>query len=125
LIKHVVLIHYVRETDITGGGNFVIYEPFTRMVTLSIRAEDWSHALEKPSHLNPFKRNELIKFKMTTTFVDLKFGEQRYIASKAKFEQALKMMVGKYTTLKEITDAGGLDAYSRQTCTIWTARETA
>jgi hypothetical protein len=125
LIKFVVLIHHVRTTDITGDGTIVVCEPMTRMVNLNIRAKDWPIALHKPSKLDLFRKNEKVAFKMTTTILDFKLDEQKFIAAKSKFEIALKMMVGKDPTLAKIVEQDGLAGYGRQTCTIFAAGQDA
>lgn len=123
-LKHVVLINYIKTTDITGDGSLFVTEAYTRMVILTIKAEDWSLALQKPSKLNPLKKDERINFNMTVTIVDYKFDEARYQANKPKFEQVLKTMVDSEPELKKITGSGGLGAYGWKTCTVWPAFET-
>lgn len=119
-LDHVILLNYIRVTDLTGSGDALIVEPYTRMVNLSIKAEDWSHALQKPGYL---KRNEKINFSMTTTTTEYKLDEARYRASKAKWEQALQIMVSENADLKGIIDHAGIEAFGRKTCTVFSASE--
>ncbi|KAI0436577.1 hypothetical protein F4803DRAFT_541766 [Xylaria telfairii] len=119
-IKHVVLINYVRSTDLTGSGTVFIVDAYTRMVTLEIRIHDWFTALQKPK-TGLFKWPEKISFKMTTTVVDMKLNDAKYLANKDRYEQTLKMMVDGYPELQEILDRGGLEAYGRETSHILSA----
>lgn len=119
LIKFVVLIHHVKTTDVTGDGAVLICEPMTRMVNLSIRVEDWARALQKPGKLDLLRRNEKVALKLTTTIVEMRLDEKKFIAAKPKFETALKMMVGKDPALTKIVEEDGLVGYGRETCNIY------
>jgi hypothetical protein len=121
LLKHVVLINYIKATDITGNGSVFVIEPYTRMVALTIKAQEWTTALQKPGFL---KKNEKIKFSMTTTISDLKLDEAKYRANKARYEQAMKLTVGDQPDLKKIIDEGGIEAYGHKTSYVWPAQET-
>ncbi|USP74615.1 hypothetical protein yc1106_01889 [Curvularia clavata] len=122
-LKFAVLIHYVKTTDITGDGTVVVSEPMTRLVSISVRAEDWAHALDKPSKMDLLRRNEKVRFKMTTTALELRLNQDNYRAAKPKFEQALKLMVDKDAELLKIVEDGGLHGYGRETCNIFDAHE--
>lgn len=122
-LRFAVLIHYVKTTDITGDGTVVVCEPMARLVSISVRAEDWAHALDKPSKLDLLRRNEKIRFKMTTTALELRLNQENYRAAKPKFEQALRLMVDKDAELLKIVEGGGLHGYGRETCNIFAAHE--
>lgn len=119
-LSHVILVNYVRVTDITGSGNALIIEPYTRMVNLSIKTADWSHALQKPGY---FQRKQKINFSMTTTTTEFKLDKGRYQANKARYEQALQLMVSEDPDLKQIIDDGGIEEFGRKTCTVLPAYE--
>ncbi|KAI8947101.1 hypothetical protein F4801DRAFT_562255 [Xylaria longipes] len=114
ILKHVILINYARTTDLTGNGTVLVVDAYTRMVTLTMKVQDWFAALQKPKAVL-FKKPEKINFKMTTTVVDMKLNDAKYTASKGKYEQALKMMVDGHPELQQILDRGGLEAYGRET----------
>lgn len=114
ILKHVILINYVRTTDLTGNGTVLVVDAYTRMVTLTIKVHDWFSALQKPK-TGLFKRPEKINFRMTTTVVDMKLNDAKYKANKGKYEQTLKMMVDGDPELQQILDRGGLEAYGRET----------
>ncbi|CAN9444625.1 unnamed protein product [Alternaria alternata] len=122
-LKFAVLIHYVKTTDVTGDGTVVICDPMTRLVSISVRAQDWAHALDKPSKLDLRRRNEKVPFKMTATSLELRLNQNDYIAAKPKFEQALKLMVDKDAELLKIVEDGGLLGYGQETCNIFAAHE--
>jgi len=114
-LKHVVLIQYVRATDITGSGDVFVYDACTRMVNISIGVDDWSTALRKPGFLS---KNEKIKFTMARTTVDFKLDEAKFSAAKPKYEQAMKLTVDGHDDMKKIMDEGGLEGFGRATCTV-------
>jgi hypothetical protein len=122
-LKFAVLIHYVKTTDVTGDGTVVVCEPMARLVSISVRAEDWAHALDKPSKLDLLRRNEKVRFKMTATALELRLNQDKYREAKPKFEQALKLMVDKDAELLKIVEDGGLLGYGRETCKIFAAHE--
>lgn len=115
-LKHVVVINYIKATDITGTGSVFVIEPFTRMVAVSLKAQEWFNALHKPGFLG---KNEKIKFSMTTTITDLKLNEAKYQANKGRYEQAMKLTVGDSPELKGIIDQGGIEAYGHKTSYVW------
>ncbi|KAM0425408.1 hypothetical protein ACHAPT_009465 [Fusarium lateritium] len=119
-LNHVVLVNHIKATDISGGGNVFVIDPYTRMVCLTITAGEWAVALQKPGFL---KRNEKIKFGMTTTITELKLDKAKYTANKGRYEQALKVMVGDQDDLKKITDNGGVEAFGRETSLVLSAQE--
>ncbi|KAK5624869.1 hypothetical protein RRF57_000585 [Xylaria bambusicola] len=119
-LKHVILINYVRNTDLTGSGTVIVVDACTRMVTLEIIIQDWLTALQKPK-TGMFKRPEKISFKMTTTVVDMKLNDAKYQANKDKYEKTLKIMVDGHPELQQIFDKGGLEAYGRETSHIHSA----
>lgn len=119
-LNHVILINYIRATDISGGGNVFVIDPYTRMVSLSIKADEWAVALRKPGIL---KRNEKIKFGMTTTITELKLDKAKYVANKDRYEQALQVMIGNQDDLKKITNKGGVEAFGRETSLVLPAQE--
>lgn len=121
-LKHVILVNYVKTTDLSGSGTVLIVEAYTRMVTLTIEVGDWLSALQKPKP-GLFRRSEKINFSMTTTVVEMKLNEAKYEANKPRYEQTLRLMVGDQPGLKKILDRGGLEAYGRETSGIWAARE--
>ncbi|CAN9213156.1 unnamed protein product [Alternaria alternata] len=122
-LKFVVLIHYVKTTDVRGDGTVVICDPMTRLVSISVRVQDWTHALDKPSKVDLRRRNEKVPFKMTTTTLELRLNQNNYLAAKPKFEQALKLMVDKDAELMKIVEDGGLLGYGHETCNIFAAEE--
>jgi hypothetical protein len=122
-LKFAVLIYYVKTTDVTGDGTVVICEPMTRLVSISIRAEDWAHALDKPSKLDLLRRNEKVRFKMTATALELRLNQDKYHEAQPKFEKALKLIVDKDAELLKIVEDGGLLAYGHETCNIFAAHE--
>ncbi|KAF7672880.1 hypothetical protein GT037_008831 [Alternaria burnsii] len=122
-LKFAVLIHYVNTTDVTGDGTVIICDPMTRLVSISVRVQDWAHALDKPSKVDLRRRNEKVPFKMTTTTLELRLNQNNYLAAKPKFEQALKLMVDKDAELMKIVENGGLLGYGHETCNIFTAQE--
>ncbi|KAH7153631.1 hypothetical protein EDB81DRAFT_758574 [Dactylonectria macrodidyma] len=119
-LKHVILINYIRATDISGGGSMFVIDAFTRMVSLTLKAEEWSVALRKPGIL---KRNEKIKFSITTTIAEMKLDGGKYQANKEKYEQALEMMIGDQADLKKIIKKGGLEAFGRETSIVLPPQE--
>ncbi|KAI0815535.1 hypothetical protein GGR55DRAFT_629261 [Xylaria sp. FL0064] len=121
-LKHVILINYVKTTDLTGSGTVLVVDAYTRMVTLNIKVKDWFAALQKPK-TGPFKKPEKIRFGMTMTVIDMKLNGAKYNASKARYEQTLEMMVDGQPELQEIFDRGGLEAYGRETTNILPACE--
>lgn len=117
-LKHVVLVNYVRATDIIGDGTNLVIDPYTRFVSLTINTEGWFKALQKPGF---FSRNEKIKFSMTTTITEMKLDGGKYEANKPKYEQGLGIMVGEQDELKRIVTQGGLEGFGRETSGVMPA----
>ncbi|KAF5667166.1 hypothetical protein FHETE_5869 [Fusarium heterosporum] len=114
-LKHIVLINYIRATDLTSGGGIFRVEAFTRRVYITLKSQEWATALEKPGFL---RRNEKIKFSMETTITEMQLNCPKYEASKAKYEQVLKLMVGDHGDLDKVVEKGGLKGFGRETCLV-------
>ncbi|GAB0137518.1 hypothetical protein EsDP_00005778 [Epichloe bromicola] len=119
-LNHVVLINYIRATDLTGGGHVFVVEPFVRRVYISLKSQEWATALEKPGS---FGRNEKIKFRIETTVTEMKLDGPKYQANKAKYEQVLQLMTSNKRDLEKILKKGGLEAFGRKTCFLLPAEE--
>ena len=122
-LKFTVLIHYVSTIDIAGVGGIFVTEPKTRLVSISVRAEDCAHALDKPSKSDLLRQNEKVRLKITVTTSELRLNQKNYNAHKPSFEQTFRSMVEKDAELLKIVEDGGLLGYGRETCNIFAAHE--
>lgn len=114
-LSRVVLINYVRATDITGDGTRIILDHYNRFVSITINAEGWLKALQKPGYLSC---NEKIKFSMTTTITEMKVDGKKYEANKTQYAKLLWMMIGEQDELKEIVGEGGIEGFGRETSCV-------
>lgn len=118
-MNHCVLINYVKTTDLTGSGEALVLEPYTRMVFLKVKADEWGHALQKPGFL---KRNEKVNFSMEFVITEMKLDEGKYRAAKPQWEKVVQLIANEKEELKEIVDKDGIEGFGRKTSVLFHAQ---